>query len=326
MANVILGRPNDSGAATTGLQASSGGPALAVKQTATGSAVRGDSSGGPGGHFLTQNPNQFGVHAANDATTQASGAAVRAEGKANMGLHASSGGSLRAAAFAENVGAGEGVYGRATTGNGVRGHATSSGTGVIGSSSAGIGIRAQGATYGLYLEARDRPLWVGVGKQPSWFAGDLHVAGVIGKSACAFRIDHPLDPENKYLQHAAVESADMLTVYSGNVVTNSRGRATVKLPAWFEALNRDPRYQLTPIGTLCNVGIAAEIANSRFTIQSDKPKVKVSWQVTAIRNDAYAQAHRTRVEVRKGPKERGRYLHPEVHGAPPSRRLGKEAP
>ena len=41
-----------------------------------------------------------------------------------------------------------------------------------------------------------------------------------------FVIDHPLDPANKYLYHASVESPDVMNIYNGNVVTDANGRAT----------------------------------------------------------------------------------------------------
>jgi len=60
--------------------------------------------------------------------------------------------------------------------------------------------------------------------------------------------------------------------------------------------------------------IAAEITNGSFTIQTGKPNVKVSWQVTGIRQDAWAKAHRMQVEVDKAPKDQGHYIHPELFG------------
>jgi hypothetical protein len=44
--------------------------------------------------------------------------------------------------------------------------------------------------------------------------------------------------------------------------------------------------------------------------------MKVSWQVTGVRQDAWANAHRIPVEVQKPERERGYYLHPELYGAP----------
>jgi hypothetical protein len=79
-----------------------------------------------------------------------------------------------------------------------------------------------------------------------------------------FRIDHPLDPENKYLFHTSIESPDMMTVYNGNVTTDARGEAVVELPDYFEALNRDYRYQLTTIGVFAQAIVAEEVADNRF--------------------------------------------------------------
>ena len=45
--------------------------------------------------------------------------------------------------------------------------------------------------------------------------------------------------------------------------------------------------------------------DDRFVIRSDKPRVKVSWQVTGIRQDAWAEANRIEVEQWKEPENRG---------------------
>ena len=86
------------------------------------------------------------------------------------------------------------------------------------------------------------------------------------------------------------------------------------MPDWFDALNRDFRYQLTCIGGFAQVYIAEEINNHRFKIAGGKPGMKVSWQVTGIRQDVFANAHRIQVEVDKEGDERGRYIHPKEHG------------
>ena len=52
--------------------------------------------------------------------------------------------------------------------------------------------------------------------------------------------------------------------------------------------------------------------------------MKVSWQVTGVRQDAYAKAHPLQVEQDKPAAERGRYLHPVDFGLPESRGLGYE--
>ena len=42
--------------------------------------------------------------------------------------------------------------------------------------------------------------------------------------------------------------------------------------------------------------------------------MKVSWQVTGIRKDPWANAHRVQVEEDKPDKERGRYIYPDLYG------------
>jgi hypothetical protein len=147
-------------------------------------------------------------------------------------------------------------------------------------------------------------------------SGDANIAGQLTKGSGAFKIDHPLDPENQYLYHSFVESPDMMNIYNGNVTTDDDGYATVTLPDYFEALNRDYRYQLTVIGTFAQVIIAREIEDNQFVIQTDRANVKVSWQVTGIRHDPYAEVNRIVVEQDKPVEERGTYLHPQVWGMP----------
>ena len=135
--------------------------------------------------------------------------------------------------------------------------------------------------------------------------GNLNVTGTLTKGGGSFKIDDPLDAANKTLSHSFVESPDMMNIYNGNVTTDKHGLATVTLPAYFEALNRDFRYQLTVIGQFAQAIVGKEISQNRFIIRTDKPGVKVSWQVTGIRQDAWANAHRIPVEEQKPQKERG---------------------
>ena len=108
----------------------------------------------------------------------------------------------------------------------------------------------------------------------------------------------------------------MMNVYNGNVRTDADGYATVTLPDWFEALNRDFRYQLTVIGQFAQAIVASEIEENRFVIRTNLGNVKVSWQVTGIRQDAWANGHRIPVEQDKPDDERGTYLNPEAFGQP----------
>lgn len=145
---------------------------------------------------------------------------------------------------------------------------------------------------------------------------DLQVTGNISKGGGTFKIDHPLDPENKYLYHSFVESPDMMNVYNGNIILDNNGEAIVELPDYFETLNMEFRYQLTCIGSFAQVFISEEISNNEFEISGGTPNLKVSWQVTGIRNDPYANQNRIQVEVEKTGKEKGQYLHYEEYGQP----------
>ena len=157
--------------------------------------------------------------------------------------------------------------------------------------------------------------------------GDLACTGTISKGGGSFKIDHPLDPANKYLYHSFVESPDMMNIYNGVVTLGEGGAASVQLPDYFEALNRDFRYQLTSLGrSQPDLYIAREVSSNSFEIAGGQPGGRVSWQVTGIRHDAYAEAHRIQTEVEKAPEERGKYLHPDLFGAPLEELIGRSAP
>lgn len=219
-----------------------------------------------------------------------------------------------------------GVYGSANTA-GVMG-ASTGGIGVVGynknaSFAATTGI---GNTYGIYGNAQT----VGGAAPPNvrygvygfssgavntnyagYFSGNVQVTGSIAKGSGTFKIDHPLDPENKYLYHSFVESPDMLNIYNGNAVTNADGKAIITLPSYFEAENIDFKYQLTIIDNeqFAMARVSKKIQDNRFEIMTDKPGIEVSWQVTGVRNDKFAQAHRVVPEVDKEAYNKGKYLH-----------------
>ena len=145
--------------------------------------------------------------------------------------------------------------------------------------------------------------------------GDLTVVGLISSTmGKAFKIDHPLDPEHKILRHIAIESNDVLNQYSGNISTDDNGLATVVLPNYFETLNKDFRYQLTTIGTFAQAIVKTEVIKNQFIIQTNQPNIKVSWQITGVRNDKVMQARPFVAESIKEGDEIGKYISPEVYG------------
>jgi len=144
--------------------------------------------------------------------------------------------------------------------------------------------------------------------------GNLVVTGSISKGSGTFKIDHPDDPENKFLVHSFVESPDMMNVYNGNAITDANGFVTVELPDYVENTNKDYRYQLTPIGQFAQCIIKEKVKGNKFVIQTDKPNVEVSWMITGIRSDPYANQNRIVPVVDKDQNEKGKYLHPEAYG------------
>lgn len=107
----------------------------------------------------------------------------------------------------------------------------------------------------------------------------------------------------------------MKNIYDGVVTTDDKGEATVQLPAWFEPINCDFRYQLTAVGAAApNLHVTQEIKAGSFRIGGAPGKTKVCWMVTGVRQDAFAKAHPMLVEEEKRPTEKGSYLHPREHG------------
>jgi hypothetical protein len=273
---------------------------------------------------------------------------VRASSDTGIGVSANSTSRAVVGTLGETSCAGTYAVGGcgADLGNGVIGD-SSTGIGVIGDSSTGIGVRGfSGTGVGVLGDSSDRGVIGTLGRSPcpgtyavggcagsvigygvygksttyaGYFQGNVNVTGTLTKGAGAFRIDHPLDPERRYLQHSFVESPEMKNVYDGIATTDSRGFATVRMPSWFQALNRSFRYQLTILGHArwgTQARVWDEIAHNRFTIRTNRPRVRVSWQVTGVRHDPYANAHRIPVVVPKAQADQGTYLHPELYGKP----------
>jgi len=144
----------------------------------------------------------------------------------------------------------------------------------------------------------------------------VSVVGSLSKSSGSFEIDHPLDPARRLLRHSFVESPEMRNLYFGQART-ALGEAVVELPGWWTALNgadaSEYNYQLTPVGEPCALFVRREVDGNRFTVGSDRASCRFHWQVSAIRHDAYAEAHRIRVEQDKDDTttvRSGQYLHP----------------
>jgi len=149
-----------------------------------------------------------------------------------------------------------------------------------------------------------------------WVNGDFTVVG-----AKAFTMDYPLDPTNKTLMHAAAESNEVINFYSGNVTTDASGKATVQLPEYFEAINKDFRYQLTVIGAFAQAIVNKEVSNNKFEIATSIPNVKVSWEVKGVRNDKHMQKFPFKAVEEKSAAQKGRYIDPAAYDQPESKRV-----
>ena len=136
-----------------------------------------------------------------------------------------------------------------------------SGAGVAGGSDSGAGVYGRSSSnYAPYLN------------------GKVFIRGFLDKAGGGFKIDHPLDPANKYLSHSFVESPDMKNIYDGVVALDEKGEAEINISDWFGALNKDFRYQLTAIGASGpNLHIAEEISD-RITNDSNNSSRQQSLQ------------------------------------------------
>ena len=342
--------PNDPGNNVTALTSSAGttldvennsgasDPAGAFAIYAVASATGGLSTGvygktnsnGPGSAGVNGALNQ-GLPGPGSAGVYGSSASTTAEGPGVYGLHSSIIGTAPAVvgetfSRSQNAVGVKGIVNTTSPASGsaaLRGAITGTtdiyGTGIWGShTGGGWGVYGQ-SDHGSGVVGASLFHWAGL------FYGNVFVDGTLYKSAGGFKIDHPLDPAHKFLSHSFVESPDMKDVYDGIATTNAKGFAVVKLPNWFEALNRTFRYQLTSLSGLQNVAVAKEISHNRFTIQSEKPRSRVSWQITGIRHDAYANAHRIPVVQEKPQAAQGKYLHPELFGKSMSKSADQKA-
>jgi hypothetical protein len=285
--------------------------------------VRGTSSAGEG--VWGSSGTSVGVHGTSESNVGVFGESITGPFQAPFGAHGVYG-----------IGDGSGVSGRSNHGTGVWGISQNE-VGVAGESTSFHGVYGEtggnwGWISGVYGKATQSSAngvtgWntgAGVGVYghsetgyAGYFSGKGRFTGVLEKPAGGFKIDHPLDPQHQYLSHSFVESPDMKNVYDGVIVLDEEGKGWVEFPEWFEALNQDFRYQLTPIGAPGpNLYIAQEVQDNRFQIAGGAPGLKVSWQVTGIRHDPFAQAHPIVVEEEKPPEEQGTYLHPLEHGMP----------
>ena len=138
---------------------------------------------------------------------------MRADSVSGIGVEGMSRDSFGVSGVSRNF---IGVYGQADSDNQA---------GVLGITTNKVGVGVAGTAP------------TGSGGFAGFFAGDVKITGNLQKSGGSFKIDHPLDPANKYLSHSFVESPEMKNIYDGVVALDENGEAEIDLPDWFAALN-----------------------------------------------------------------------------------------
>ncbi len=189
----------------------------------------------------------------------------------------------------------------------------------VGSVSAGVEGTGYVGIYGSSYDETDAMAVYSYGNLVVDQGNAYIVGALVAQGGKQFVIDHPSDPENKLLKHTCIESPEVLNVYRGNATLNSDGEAIVELPVYFNNININYSYNLTPIGVSApGLYIKKEIANNKFEIGGGKSNMKVSWTVYAERNDLYMQNHKEakEVEVEKTGSQKGKYMSPELYGQP----------
>jgi hypothetical protein len=352
--------PGAYAAAVRGINNGTAGPGIGVwgSQAGGGWGVYGTSVSGNGvrGEATATSGTTYGVFGLSASTdgTGVYGVATATSGS-NVGLYGVSASTSGTGVYGvANAASGStyGVYGvsTSTVGRGVYGVATAA-SGVnyglygVSTSTDGRGIRGDasapsGNTYGVYGVSGSTG---GRGVYGFASAASGTTYGVYGQSSSSngygvyssgrftatgtksFQIDHPLNPENAYLNHFCTEAPEPLNAYSGNMVTDAQGYAVVQLPDYFEAINRDFRYQLAVIDgageEFVQARVVRKIQNNRFVIRTSKPFVEVSWRVEAVRNDLWVQQYGYQAEQEKEDEVKGKYLHPELYGQPKERAI-----
>jgi hypothetical protein len=320
--------PSGTAIALQGISASTTGIAILGEATATtgtnyGVYGRSASSSGYGlyGEATAATGTNYGVYG---RSASSSGYGLYGEATAATGTNAGvSGRSPSIDGYgvwgqSTNTAGGVGVYGTAvgSTGTGVYGNALASAgqnTGVLGRTESpqgrgvvGLSTATTGVNYGVLGRAESANGW------------GVFANGRLGASGTkSFQIDHPLRPETHFLNHFCIEAPEPYNLYRGVVTLDSRGEAWVSLPDYFESINREASYHLTPIGApMPNLHVAIEIQNNRFKIAGGAPGKKVSWEVKAIRNDPWVQRYGYETEPEKPKAWQGLYLHPELYGQP----------
>ncbi len=332
--------------------ASGSGNAVFAQNTSTGTAFISINSGsGHGGYMQANNATKFPLSlknlnlsgtgliasgnnmSGNYLTTGTGGAFSGTDGSYSKSLNATGTGVIglgnnittsntyssgTGGAFTGN----DGLYaiGKTTLGTGVIGvgnNLNTSSSLLVGSGGAFTGTDI--GVYGIANNTSGSGLWaVGVYGNGAQF-GLFSQTNFGANGTKSFVIDHPLDPENKFLKHYSMESPEVINFYRGNIILDANGEATVVLPDYFTTININYSYTLTPIGSYSDTYIAEEINETgQFKIAGGNPNQKISWYVYAERKDVNVNLDpfSKAIELEKTEAQKGKYLNPKAYGKP----------
>jgi hypothetical protein len=169
-------------------------------------------------------------------------------------------------------------------------------------------IHSGGSIAGLSFGNRETPQFVngpGAGERWVWYASGgiarlwsgndkvtVTTGGTLTAATKNFRINHPLDPERRFLIHACLEGPENAVYYRG-LGRLEGGLARVELPDYFEALAR-PEGRTVILTSCCeenesiSVLAASGIVNGAFNVRAAddrNPRQRFYWEVKAVRAD-----------------------------------------
>jgi hypothetical protein len=87
-------------------------------------------------------------------------------------------------------------------------------------------------------------------------------------------------------------SAPEIAAFHGEVWTDARGYATVRLPAGAGRLLPPLEYELRDLEAHSSVRLSAELKGGRFAIETDEPHVKVAWRITGRKKQPQEEERR----------------------------------
>ena len=87
-------------------------------------------------------------------------------------------------------------------------------------------------------------------------------------------------------------SAPETASYHGEIWTDARGYATVRLPAGAGRLLPPLEYELCDLEAHSSVRLSAELKGGRFAIETDEPHVKVAWRIAGRKKQTQEEERR----------------------------------